>query len=545
MRWIVAILLVMGYLVVPIFSASGDINCTKYGYKIKLQDSDDEIVPIFQIDPDDANVSVYINVFLDSNALGYSSTYKRFYATENRGENADFPEPSTGLGYQLVSIESNGTVTQVTMDWNGYDPVELGKIAMDIDPYTDRAYIRKRKKPEAWGVHLVDITGTNTAKFQGEITLQSNGNTTPGADWAINPQNRYLYFLQSTGTAASPGYIYVYDVSSASDGDTVDILNTYQLDFSNLDDIDKPTSDILAGSQWFDYQGRLYMWLNDDINNNGYALWRATFDDTNNKAIIELLGYSDVDGTGDGASCQSYTPNTPPVATDDWFEIVQGNDLTGNIVTQDNGNGIDSDPDGDSLIVISAEIDLDGDGNPDSIEVDGTPYGIYINGSYIGTISLNSDGTITFTPDPDFYGMPPVLTYTISDGHGGTDSANVYIKVLPDHDQDGYADIYDKDDDNDGIVDTNETLCDTFIKANFSDYAGVQPSSGVNDGNLTIGPTKMYVYNFTHGDAVIQIDEIAQYNGEYGIHIGNQNGTGVGEENAIETVIELTDLIRD
>jgi hypothetical protein len=46
-----------------------------------------------------------------------------------------------------------------------------------------------------------------------------------------------------------------------------------------------------------------------------------------------------------------------------------------------------------------------------------------------GTVTLNPDGTVTFTPDPNFNG-PVTITYTIDDGNGGTVEVTVNINVL-------------------------------------------------------------------------------------------------------------------
>ncbi|WP_394211202.1 Ig-like domain-containing protein [Enterovibrio calviensis] len=48
-----------------------------------------------------------------------------------------------------------------------------------------------------------------------------------------------------------------------------------------------------------------------------------------------------------------------------------------------------------------------------------------------GTVTLNGDGTITFTPTADYSG-PASFTYIISDGQGGTDTATVNLNVTPD-----------------------------------------------------------------------------------------------------------------
>ena len=47
-----------------------------------------------------------------------------------------------------------------------------------------------------------------------------------------------------------------------------------------------------------------------------------------------------------------------------------------------------------------------------------------------GTVVINADGTITYTPNPDFNGTD-TITYTVSDGKGGTATATVTVTVAP------------------------------------------------------------------------------------------------------------------
>ena len=47
-----------------------------------------------------------------------------------------------------------------------------------------------------------------------------------------------------------------------------------------------------------------------------------------------------------------------------------------------------------------------------------------------GTVTLNADGTLTFSPQPSFQGNV-VFAYGISDGHGGTATANVKLSIIP------------------------------------------------------------------------------------------------------------------
>lgn len=93
----------------------------------------------------------------------------------------------------------------------------------------------------------------------------------------------------------------------------------------------------------------------------------------------------------------------PPDAINDRFTIqenqtlqMQPGDLLGN----------DTDPENDALSIISV--------------------GQVSN----GTLTLNANGTLTFVPDANFDGEV-TFDYTISDGHGGVDTATVTIVVLP------------------------------------------------------------------------------------------------------------------
>jgi len=82
--------------------------------------------------------------------------------------------------------------------------------------------------------------------------------------------------------------------------------------------------------------------------------------------------------------------------------------LAGNVLA-DNGNGADSDIDGDSLTVTTT-------GN--------------ITTSAGGTVTMNADGSFTYQPSSGFTGVD-TFTYTISDGNGGTDTATATVQVDP------------------------------------------------------------------------------------------------------------------
>uniref|UniRef100_UPI00165F13C9 Ig-like domain-containing protein n=1 Tax=Sulfurimonas indica TaxID=2508707 RepID=UPI00165F13C9 len=91
--------------------------------------------------------------------------------------------------------------------------------------------------------------------------------------------------------------------------------------------------------------------------------------------------------------------NNNPVAADDTATTDEDTAVTISVL------GNDTDVDGDSLIVTSAT-------------------------AANGTVTINNDGTITYTPNQDFNGSDTII-YSISDGNGGTDTATVNITVTP------------------------------------------------------------------------------------------------------------------
>ncbi len=69
--------------------------------------------------------------------------------------------------------------------------------------------------------------------------------------------------------------------------------------------------------------------------------------------------------------------------------------------------------------VLQNDTDVDGD----SLTVSGI-----VSGPAHGAVVINEDGTITYTPSPNFFGEDSFI-YTVSDGNGGTDQATVTISI--------------------------------------------------------------------------------------------------------------------
>ncbi len=133
------------------------------------------------------------------------------------------------------------------------------------------------------------------------------------------------------------------------------------------------------------------------INPNG----SLTFTPAPNFNGVATINYTISDGNGGTSSAiatVTVTPvNDPPVASDDSATTNEDTPVRVSVLPNDR------DVDGDPLTVVSASA-----GN--------------------GTVTINPDGTITYTPNPNFNGTD-AITYTISDGRGGTSTATVSITV--------------------------------------------------------------------------------------------------------------------
>ena len=131
--------------------------------------------------------------------------------------------------------------------------------------------------------------------------------------------------------------------------------------------------------------------------------------------------------TGYGLSTANFS-STPlsfsqPVATDDGFATDQNTPITGqNVITGNNGNGADSDPDGDDLTVSVVGSLSSNVGSPTA-------------GTNGGLFTIGSDGTLDFDPDSDFDYLADgetattTINYQITDGTGIADTATVTVIV--------------------------------------------------------------------------------------------------------------------
>ncbi|MDN3503759.1 Ig-like domain-containing protein, partial [Psychrobacter sp. 5A.1] len=105
--------------------------------------------------------------------------------------------------------------------------------------------------------------------------------------------------------------------------------------------------------------------------------------------------------------------------------IAEDTVLTGNVITND------SDENGATLTVQSATVDVDGTGTPVALVLGTATTLTATDGSAIGELTLNADGSYRFDPVPNFNGTVPTVNYTVTDPDGNTDETTLDINITP------------------------------------------------------------------------------------------------------------------
>ncbi len=108
--------------------------------------------------------------------------------------------------------------------------------------------------------------------------------------------------------------------------------------------------------------------------------------------------------------------NDPPVDGDETVSLAEDTGASGNLLANA------TDADGDILSI--ADFSIDGETGPFTI---GSPFLI----ADVGSITINANGTYSFAAAANYNGSVPVITYTVSDGNGGTDTSTLALTVTP------------------------------------------------------------------------------------------------------------------
>ncbi|NTS75633.1 tandem-95 repeat protein [Catenovulum sp. SM1970] len=354
-------------------------------------------------------------------------------------------------------------------------------LSNDSDPENDTLSITQ--------INGSDITFTNNSfSFNvtgGTVTLKSNGDYTFAHDGSEPP------LVDASFT---------YTVSDGNGG--VDTA-TVTLDVTALNDDPVANNDSVTTDEDTAIDINVSTLLNNDTDTDGGTLTVTgvsspsngtvvlnngvvTFTPAENFNGVASFDYSVSDGNG-GADTATVTVNVTavndkPDAVNDTLIFNEGGSISGNLLSNDR------DPENETLTIT---------------QINGSNI-TFTNGSYSfnitdGSVTLKSNGDYTITHDgSEPAGQELIFTYTVSDGNGGVDTANVLWDVTPVND-DPVANNDAVTTDEDTAIDINAS---TLLSNDFDSeddtltVTGVSnPSNGtvvLNNGVVTFTPAENF-----------------------------------------------------
>jgi len=299
----------------------------------------------------------------------------------------------------VVPVNDLPTVPDYTKTTNEDTPVTGQVIGTDVDG--DTLTYTKGTDP-SHGTVTVNADGTYTytpgANFNGTdsftVTVSDGhgGTTTSTVNVTIDPVNDAPVFVDSGGTPVNTtdGYVFGYDENRPA-GTVLGTVRATDVDSATV------TYSILSG------------------NDNGYF------------AIDPVTGAISLTAAGAAAFVNDYEAGANAHAL-----VVGANDgtVTTNIPVTLNEQNINDAPTAPDYNKTANE-DTPVSGQVTGSDVDGDTL-TYTKGSdpAHGTVTVNADGTYTYTPGANFNGTDS-FTVTVSDGRGGTTTSTVNVTIDP------------------------------------------------------------------------------------------------------------------
>ncbi len=273
----------------------------------------------------------------------------------------------------------------------------------------------------------------------GEFTIQANGSYSfdPNGDFdylaagqtattsvtysitdSENGSASATLTMTVTGTNDMPTTVGSIPPQSNTDGEAISSFNVsgYFADADTSDSLSFTASGLPTGLS-IDASGVISGTIDNSASVTGVFSVTVTADDGAGGTVDQTFGW--------------FVSNPAPTASDNIAAVIENSSLTdsGNVITDNDGLGTDSDPDGDALAV-------------SAVEGSGASVGVVLSGTY-GHIQIDSSGNYTYTLDNS---NPAVLAlsggetltesfmYTVTDGEGGFASATLTITVNGEND---------------------------------------------------------------------------------------------------------------
>ena len=310
-------------------------------------------------------------------------------------------------GSRDISTEVGDDTSRDTDIWSGVLNLDTSVNAVDdgvADSFTTQEDTALNDDVSTNDTHDATATYTlNTDAANGTVSMDGDGTFTYTPDADYNGSDSFTYDVE--------------DVNGDTETVTVDLTVNPVADIADdtasTDEDTSVTTDVLAND---DFEGTpsvtgVTQGANGTVTNNNDGTVTYTPDADFNGSDSYTYTVTSGGVTETATVDVTVNPvNDAPTGVDDSIPVTEDTPVTQNVL------GNDTDPEGDPLTISSAEIDTDGDGTPDALSL-GTPTAITDGaGNPIGSVTVESNGDVTFDPAQDYTGAVPDLGYTPNDG---------------------------------------------------------------------------------------------------------------------------------
>ncbi len=356
-----------------------------------------------------------------------------------------------------------------------YSILEDTTLTVDGDPLNGVLFNDTDVEGDSLTVNTTPVSDVS----HGTLTLNSDGTFTYVPDQDFFGEDSFVYEVSDgdktdTATvsitvtpdndaplAADDQYSILEDTTLTVDGDPLNgvLFNDTDVEGDSLTVNTTPISDVSHGTLTLNSDGTFTYVPDQDFFGEDSFVYEVSDGDKTDTATVTITVTPD---------------NDAPLAADDQYSILEDTTLT-----------VDGDP-------LEGVLFNDSDVEGDSLTVNTTPVSDVSN----GTLTLNSDGTFTYIPDPDFFGEDSFV-YEVSDGDK-TDTATVTITVTPDNDaplaaDDQYSILEDTTLTVDGDPLEGVLFNDTDVDGD-SLTVNTTPVSDVSHGTLTLNSDGTFTY---------------------------------------------------
>ncbi|WP_316354888.1 beta strand repeat-containing protein [Devosia sp.] len=247
--------------------------------------------------------------------------------------------------------------------------------------------------------NTLTVTGIGTAPAHGTVVINQDGTITYTPDGDYNGPDSFTYTI--------------------SDGEGGMATGTVDITVTPVNDLPVAATDTSTASE--DGSVIIDVLANDSDLEGGTLSVSGLGTPSHGTVVLNQ------DGT------VTYTPAEDYSGPDSFTYTLsdgQGGTATGTV-------NVTVDPINDNPVAVNDTITVDEDSTigiavlANDTDIDGNPLSVSgLGAASHGTVVLNQDGTVTYTPTANYSG-PDSFTYTISDGNGGTSTATVNLTVNP------------------------------------------------------------------------------------------------------------------